>query len=170
MSKVPRVGDLQIDQDLDFQRREWTAQRIGWAAMGLVALAGLAGVFGHGPVARAEARNADGSLRLQYERFARKRAEGTLQLRLGSGVAVADTVRVWIDRPTIEALGIQQITPEPAGVDAGADQYVYSFTVADGAAPATILFDIEPDEPGWHRGRIGVAGREALSFGQFVYP
>jgi hypothetical protein len=170
MSNEQRVGDLQVDQDLEYQRREWTAQRAGWVLMGLVVLAGLAGVFGNGPVARGVVRNADGSLRLEYERLTRKSAPGQLKVHLGPSFIVNDTVRLWIDRQSAETLDIQQITPEPASVDAGADQFVYSFTVADGAAPAKILIDVEPNRPGWHRGRMGVVGRESLTFAQFIYP
>jgi hypothetical protein len=29
MASIPRVGDLEIAEDMPFQEREWTAQRIG---------------------------------------------------------------------------------------------------------------------------------------------
>jgi hypothetical protein len=30
MSNVPRLGTLEVQQDLNYQRREWRAQRIAW--------------------------------------------------------------------------------------------------------------------------------------------
>ena len=42
-AETDRVGDLEIHQDLPFQRRSWTVQRVGWAIMALVVLAGLLG-------------------------------------------------------------------------------------------------------------------------------
>src|SRR5687767_5732095 len=34
-----RVGDLEIGQDLKYQKRQWTVQRAGWAIMCLLLLA-----------------------------------------------------------------------------------------------------------------------------------
>ena len=86
MADVRQVGDLEIAQDLAFQRREWTIQRVAWAVMALVALAGLLGLFGGaGPLTRAAAGN--GALRLDYARFERKHAPTELRLQVAAGVA-----------------------------------------------------------------------------------
>ena len=53
MSSMQRVGDLEIEQDHDFQRRSWRLQRAGWIVLSLVLLAGLLGLFGSGPLAHA---------------------------------------------------------------------------------------------------------------------
>ncbi len=50
MTKVQRVGDLEVAQDRTFQRRSWTIQRVGWVVMLLVAAAALAGLTGSGPL------------------------------------------------------------------------------------------------------------------------
>lgn len=41
-----------IDEDLTFQRRNWAAERAGWALMAAVVALGLAGLFGPGPLSR----------------------------------------------------------------------------------------------------------------------
>jgi hypothetical protein len=43
-----RVGDLEVNQDLDFQRHVWWFQRIGLVGMALVVVAALLGLFGGG--------------------------------------------------------------------------------------------------------------------------
>jgi hypothetical protein len=43
-----RAGNLEINQDLRFQRRMWAVQRIGWAVMALIVLVGLVGVVRDG--------------------------------------------------------------------------------------------------------------------------
>lgn len=53
MGSTERVGDLELGQDLPFQRREWAVQRIAWAAMAAVLTAALLGLFGSGPVSDA---------------------------------------------------------------------------------------------------------------------
>jgi hypothetical protein len=64
-----RSSQLQIDEDLAFQRREWKIQRVGWGAMALVIIAALLGVFGTGPLSNATLERE--GLRLEYERFCR---------------------------------------------------------------------------------------------------
>jgi hypothetical protein len=46
-------SQFQIDEDLNFQRREWKIQRAGWVTMALVIIAALLGVFGAGPLSSA---------------------------------------------------------------------------------------------------------------------
>lgn len=41
MAKIQRVGALEISQDLDFQRRTWVVEQVGWGVMALVVLAAL---------------------------------------------------------------------------------------------------------------------------------
>ena len=55
-----RVGDLEIDQDLRFQKREWAFERASWVVMALVVLAGLLGLLGRGPMSDQTAVSGDG--------------------------------------------------------------------------------------------------------------
>ncbi|HPO58399.1 MAG TPA: hypothetical protein PLV53_06100 [Anaerolineaceae bacterium] len=53
MTKEENFSGLQVDQDMPFQEKEWTAERAGWIIGLLLLLAGLAGLFGGGPLSRA---------------------------------------------------------------------------------------------------------------------
>ena len=70
MGDLVRVGDLEIDQDLAAQEHEWQATRIARVVAALVLLAGLAGLLGHGPLARAHAGESSSGLEADYSRFA----------------------------------------------------------------------------------------------------
>src|SRR3712207_4138009 len=59
MSETTRVGDLEVAEDLTFQRREWAAQRVGWVLLALVIAAALAGLLGRGPLSTTR-RESDG--------------------------------------------------------------------------------------------------------------
>ena len=48
MSKAERAGDLEIVEDLSFQRREWRVQRGGWVVMAVLILLALLGLTGRG--------------------------------------------------------------------------------------------------------------------------
>src|SRR6185503_10274526 len=74
-----RIGDLELNQDLDLQRKTWTVQRIGWGGMALIVVAALAGVFGSGPLTRTEVTDNPQTFRLLYDRFGRYEGELVLQ-------------------------------------------------------------------------------------------
>ena len=68
--------ELEFEQDLSFQRREWSIQRAGWLVMATIVIAGLIGLFGAGPLSSANAEA--GPLQLQYSRFERRHAPSEL--------------------------------------------------------------------------------------------
>jgi hypothetical protein len=171
MTEMKRVGDLEIAEDMDAQRRNWRFQRIGTAVMALVALAGLLGLFGGtGPLSRATAGNQQAPLSIEeYERFARFGKPTTLQVSLDAAASPDGKTHLWLSREYVQSVQIQEIDPLPERVEAAPDRFVYVFdTEADG--PTAIAFELEPDEIGPLEGRIGLDGGSFLTFGQFVYP
>ena len=59
---------LQINEDIEFQKKEWNWARLGWVLMLIIALAGLLGLFGQGPLSKSTARA--GGIEVEYERCA----------------------------------------------------------------------------------------------------
>lgn len=170
MTEPQRVGDLEVHQDLEFQRRAWVVQRVGWAVMLLVVLAALLGAFGRGPLAKAQAGARGDPVWMEYERFTRHASLGTLKVHLAAGVAQNGKARVWLDRKYIQGVKIEDINPEPESVEAGQEGLVYVFSLADPAQPTTVTFHVQYDGYGSRRGGVGLAGREPLRFSQFVFP
>ena len=78
-----------------FQKREWVWQRAGWVALALFLLAGLAGVFGAGPLANVTVRNAAGEF--EYQRFVRRHADTSWEFTLRGGSARDGDADVAID-------------------------------------------------------------------------
>lgn len=170
MANLQQVGDLEIGQDLKFQRREWTIQRIGWVVMALIAVAALLGLFGGGPLSEGSASAEDGSLELAHARLDRKRSPSELRLTIAGGTAQDGEVRVWLALPYLAGVEIQQIQPEPEQVEAGADRLVYVFRVSDPNQPAEVVFQLEHGTFGLKTGRVGLDGGPELEFRQLVYP
>jgi hypothetical protein len=52
MTRLQRLGDLDVAQNLAFTRREWLLRRIAWALVALTLLVALSGLFGGGPLSR----------------------------------------------------------------------------------------------------------------------
>ena len=169
-SELQRVDDLEIGQDLEFQRREWTIQRIGWAAMALIALAALLGLFGSGPLSHATAGQEGDPLRLAYARLDRKRSPSDLRLEIAAGTAQEGQVRLWLDRAYLAGLELQQILPEPDQAQASGDRMVYVFQVGDPNQATEVIFQVEHNTFGLKTGRVGLVDGPGLEFRQLVYP
>ena len=168
MADVSRVGDLEIGQDLKFQRREWTVQRVAWVVIGLILVAGLLGLFGSGPLS--DAATEAGPLRLDYGRFERKHRPTELRVQVAGDATQQGRFELWLSQPYLDGVDIRSINPEPEQTRAGADRTVYVFQVGDPGRPANVGFDVEPAQIGRLRGRVGLVGGPEVEFGQFVYP
>jgi hypothetical protein len=167
---VRRHGDLEIPEDLPFQRREWLAERVAWAVMALLIAAALLGLFGTGPLSRTTAGDEAGPLWLEYERFARVLAPAVLTVHVGPAAARDRTLRLWVDRRYLESVELQQVTPQPHSTAAGLERLIYDFRLAEGERAAAITFNMRPSRFGSLPGRVGLIGGPAVRFQQFVYP
>lgn len=166
MSEAQRVGDLEITQDLEFQKRSWKAQRVGWAVIALLILGGLLGVFGRGFAARAVAGYPDSPVSFEYERFTPSQSTTSLLLRLGAGVD-----RVSISKAYLERVQIEAITPQPEAVEARGTHYTYIFRrTANANEPITVVIHVRPQGFGLLSGEVGVEGVITHGFWQLIYP
>jgi hypothetical protein len=165
---IPRVGDLEIEQDLEHEKTAWRVRQIGWTVLFLLWLAGLAGLFGSGPLSRSTASGPD--LRLEYERFVRSTAPQELTLHLGPGVTAHPKVRLWVNRKFLDTQQIESVVPEPESVEAGSDRVVFILSMAELGKPISVVFRLQTQCAGSLDGRIGVEEGGALRFHQIVYP
>jgi hypothetical protein len=161
---VQRVGDLELGQDLDYQRREWAFERAGWVVMALIVVAALLGLFGDGPLSRTTTGNEP--LRLEYNRFVHRNAPERLRV---SVAAAGDEVRLWVSRGYLEQVELREVSPRPDRVEPAGDRDEFVFRVARPGRPFTVIFRVEPEALGSVAGRVGV-GDDAVDFRQFVYP
>lgn len=168
MPETQRVGSLEIAQDLDFQRREWVVQRVGWWIGVAILLAGAAGLLGAGPLSHASASS--GPLEVDYDRFVRRRAPSQFDVVVGPGAAVEGEVSLWIDGALLEKIDVERIMPEPSAMEASPGRVVYRFVVEDPEQPVRITFHLEPDEPGGVRGGIGMVDGAEVTIDQFIFP
>jgi len=154
---------LEIEEDLEFQQREWHAQRVAWIGLALLAISAVFGLFGTGPLSDSIV-GTDG-LELRYERFGR--FERLTRLRFELGGEGHETTRLSIGRAYLDAVQIEHITPAPAKVEARPDRLVYEFPRQ---GPAAITFYVKPDTFGLISGEAQVEHAAPLTFKQFIYP
>ncbi|MFP5362307.1 MAG: hypothetical protein ACLGI5_06225 [Thermoleophilia bacterium] len=162
MAETGRVGDLEIAQDLGYERRALRLRNAFAVVWGLILVAALLGVFGTGPLS--SARTSDGPLQVEYERFTRFGTTTELSIAPGGGEG---TTNVAISRPYLHDLVINDIQPQPAGATVLPDRIVYSF---DMQPPAEIKFFSTFREIGRQTATIWGPDGRRLSYAQFVYP
>jgi len=168
-SPADERGDrLELDEDLPFQRRERVMRRVGTAILCAFLLAAFVGLFGAGPLSKAEARSADASVSAVYERFTRNRASTTLHVRLHAPTA-GRPVELTLNSAFAEAVHIEQILPEPSSVATASGRYVFQFASTPSDTARGIVLRYRPESLGSVRIVAAVAGSE-LQFRQFVYP
>jgi hypothetical protein len=159
---------LQSKEDMQFQRREWFVQRLGWVALVLITLAALAGVFGRGPASQTLAES--GPLKLEYERFWRLMSPTQLKVRLAPEATQAKEVRLLVAQEYLDSVSVEHVTPQPQSVQAGAAHAIYTFAISEPGRETTVIFTIEPQEFGKLSGRVSLPDQTAIDFYQFVYP
>jgi hypothetical protein len=157
---------LQIDDDLRFQRRTWRIQRIGWIAFALLVLAGLLGVFGSGPLSRAEATGE--GVRIEYDRFARLQSSATLRITIDPAAVRDGAIRLVLAGDYIHNAQIQYSTLPVHGI--ASDGIVLGAEVGGGALSLIAAVHLTFERAGAMRARIGLVGRRPAELTHWVYP
>jgi hypothetical protein len=168
MSAVPRSGNLEIDQDMDFVRRQWVVRRIALGLMVLLVLLGLLGLEGgSGPLSDTESSNADQTVKVGYERFAHLIGDSQVTVHIENP---EKTLRLWVSQEFLERAEMRNISPQPDHVEVQNDGHVLVFTVSKPGEPVTISFDESPHKIGLLKAQIGIENNPSADINQFVYP
>jgi hypothetical protein len=165
---------IEVDQDLEFQEKEWLAERLGWLIGLVLLLAALAGVFGKGPLSYAT--RASGPLRVSWERLARNNSSLDLQVSLADAPGQDGQLQVWLDRAYIDEFQIETVTPLPASMHIAGSRLVVVFDAptaqAGAAGPAfQATFQVRPQHAGIFRASVGEqTSGQSLNFEQVIFP
>lgn len=160
--------EVAVGEDLDFQRKWWRFENIVWVIFSLIILLDLCGVFGRGPVAKAERRAADGTIDVKYERIERTESPSILTIRFGQSAIVQGKIRLYISESLVRGLGAQRIIPAPLATEVGNGGLTYTFLAS--RVPASVDLALEPSGPGLYAFTIAVAGAEPVHAKVFVVP
>jgi hypothetical protein len=162
MSKKART--LEIDEDLEFQTKEWRFQRIGVVLVSVFVFAALVGFTGMGGfMSRGEAGERGGPLHVEYERFVRRGAFSTVKLHLRG--APRD-VRFWVADRYFEHVRIDSVAPTPALVSVEAGRHVYLIRAE--SPDVTVTVEIEHQGVGTPDAEVGLVGGPSVQFSQLA--
>jgi hypothetical protein len=163
---MERHGSLEIPEDIAFERRAWKVQRVGWVLMSVTLIAAVAGVFGDGPLAKAEA-TADG-VGVKYDRFVRSGGETELKLRLEPGRG--DEVEGWLGREYLERFELVDVLPEPERVATDPERVRMTFRAGTPGEAVHVRIRAKPRASGRLHGEVGLEHGGAVRFTQVSYP
>lgn len=171
MSSLHRVGDLELDEDMHVQRREWAVQRIGWAVMLLVVILGVVGLFGTGPISTGSTEAGDGALAAGYQRFIRHDGRTSLSFTVAGNLAnESNEIELWLPTSYLEAVEVQGISPQPAESKGAGDRTIFVFSVDDPSSSIDVEFSLRPRDMGRLHGEAGVTDGPTVRFDQISYP
>ncbi len=101
-----------VYEDIRFQNISWALQRVGWTIVVLIALAALTGVFSHGHLSNAVARQNGSALTVNYERFQRMTALYRLDIAMPR--SVEDEILLTFNKAFWDLYEIDSVQPQPA--------------------------------------------------------
>jgi hypothetical protein len=154
-----RHRDLQLSDDLAFTRRSWVVERIGWAVLGALLIAGFFGLLGPGLLSGVKEA---GPLTVEYDRFERRENENELRVRLAPGAR-----SLWVENSYLDGVRLEKVQPEPSRVASEAGWTVFTF---EGEEDVEARLEISPRSIGRLEGRFGPSKDQAVRVRQFVFP
>jgi hypothetical protein len=160
--QLQRIGDLEVAQDLAFERKQAVTRRVAGVIAAAILVAALLGVFGGGPLA--DATESSGPLSVDYERFLRFESQGELEVQPPTTGGLAS---VAISSDYLSQFSVGSISPTPATTSVLSDRLVYTFKLAP---RGRVTFELTPEKVGKHNGTIWAGDDAHVRISQFVYP
>ena len=158
-------NELQIEQDVDFQRKNWKFERAGWLFMLLFVLAAVAGLFGRGGVIwnTSVAGDKNDGLEIKYSSFVRQQAPEELEINMGG----TETTLV-VQSKDFNKIQINNVVPQPEKTESSADKITYTFPPQQTDRSVNISYKAK--EVGSAAFEISNGLGKKYSINQFIYP
>jgi hypothetical protein len=161
-------NEIEIGENLDFQRKWWRFENVVWVFFTIIIVLDLAGLFGRGPIAKAERRSADGTIDVKYERIERTDSPSILSIQFGPSAIQDGKIHLYVSQSLVKELGTQRVVPAPIETLIGDGGLTYTFPAS--TLPASVDLALEPAGPGLYDFTIGVVGSAPVNAKVFVVP
>jgi hypothetical protein len=165
---VPKVGEVAVGEDLDFQRRWWKFERVVWSFFLLILVADLLGLFGRGWLSKARRTDEAQTVTLDYERIERASTPSIMTFHFKPAALRNGQIQLYVSEDLIKPLGAQRISPEPKDSAMGNNGITYTFLATK--TPAIAEIQLEPSFPGTHHFRVQVVGGQPIDANVIVVP
>lgn len=160
-----KAPELQLDEDLAFQERQWRVERLGWALLAALLLVAALGLFGGGWVGT---RRSAGGLEVSAPRFAHRTA--SQQLSVSFPASGEREVELRVDRSITRKLRVDRILPAPTVERLEPDATVFVFSTRPGSGRLAVTFHLAGTSMGVVSGKVAVRGEPPVRLWQLLYP
>lgn len=151
---------LEIDEQLDLQKKGWVLQRVGWIFILCVMIAGGLGLFGEGILSGKTVSS--GNSRVNYERFFRYEVEMKVLVESSHHIA-----SVSFPQEYLKNFNIVRFVPEPANNSTINNTISFNFLPADNHIVSIYMI---PKGYGGISGTMKINGAEVIQLDHFIYP
>jgi hypothetical protein len=166
---VAKVNDeVAVGEDLEFQRKWWRFENAAWVLFTLIIILDLSGLFGRGPLAKAERHTADGTIDVKYERIERTDSPSIMTIQFGPSAIHDGEIRLYVSDTLVKQLGTQRVIPAPKDTLVGDGGLTYTFSASK--PPASVDLALQPSGPGLFNFAVGVVGAERVHARIVVVP
>jgi hypothetical protein len=166
---VAKVNDeVAVGEDLDFQRKWWRFENAAWVIFTLIIVLDLAGLFGRGPIAKAQRRSADSAIDVKYERIERTDSPSILTIQFAQSAIQNGKIQLYVSNSLVKELGAQRIIPAPQDTVIGDGGLTYTFPAS--RPPASVDLALQPSGPGIYDFTVGVVGGQPVHAKIIVVP
>jgi hypothetical protein len=168
-NSVAKVNDeVAVGEDLEFQRKWWRFENAAWVIFTLIIVLDVSGLFGRGPLAKAQRRTADGTIDVKYERIERTDSPSIMTIQFGPSAIQDGKIHLYISNSLVKALGTQRVIPAPQDSLIGEGGLTYTFSASK--PPASVDLALQPAGPGLFDFTIGVVGADRVHARVVVVP
>jgi len=169
MATTSAQAGLEIDEDIQQQRKVWRIEKVSWCVMVLLMIAALSGLLGHGPLSSATLGDSASGMLVQYEHFERANAPASFRIQLASQDQTTNA-RISLGNEFFSKVAVSRIEPAPAEVEVWPDHLTYVFLRPEPGSAADIIVHYKPLDFGSVEVELGLEGYPKQAFSQFVYP
>lgn len=155
-----------ISDDIDFQRKSWRFERIGWFVLIIIMLLTLLGLFSKGPLSTRHISSVEGALHVEYQRFQRHGAHS--RLIITAQVAPSSTAYVQFSPQLLKAFTLEEIHPAPQNSSTQQGGLLLE-SRADPQGAVTLYLSLRPEGLGNFQQSVRLNG-QTVRFSQFIYP
>lgn len=149
------------------QQRVWRFERLGWYALVIIVLSGMAGLFGNGPLSDAEVTSHDGRLKVEYQRLSRSGTTDSLFITVQG--TPGQPVMLQLEGSLLRQASIETLQPQPqVSMSHAAALLLQLGTSSDGMA--TLYLTLRSDHVGLLEGSVSAGSNRAVHFSTFLFP
>jgi hypothetical protein len=166
---MARALDVRDVEDIGFQEKEWTVERVFWVVTAVFLVAALVGLFGIGPVSETTATSPDDTVTVEYDRFIRHVGTTTMTIAVDDSTVQDGKVTLSISRELADGWRIENISPAPSTESSSRQALIYEFDVLGDTAPVIeVLY--RGGGVGLRDGVIRAGQADGVDLWQLTYP